>query len=271
MEKKGTSASPATAFASGSGRAYKQRALWHGSADLPVFFGIVQKINDFGKKLLCLVLARHVGKFDAGGGFDIYLGVAFAKRHRPAGAAAHHALVHLPEKKLTEGDKQDRRKDEADQNAHKRRLLRGNLADELRAGAADLLDKLVARIDQTGFADLGFPVLFNRIKNHIILQVDLDFFDLVGIQTVQKIAVGGFHNAAPHQPWQHKNIEHKHDDEGDNRVGGKHLLGFLVVIGIGCHNFSPVRADCSAQSDLKVLRRTVSYGTIMTRKKENYN
>ena len=66
MEKKGTPASPATALASRvlpvPGGAHQQGALGQFGADLGVFLGVVQDVDDLLQGLLGLVLAGHVPK-----------------------------------------------------------------------------------------------------------------------------------------------------------------------------------------------------------------
>ena len=54
----------------------------------------MQKVYDFGQKLFCLIFTCYIRKLDAGGGFDINLGVALA-----AGTSGH-AVGHLFKEQL---------------------------------------------------------------------------------------------------------------------------------------------------------------------------
>ena len=59
----------------------------------------MQKVYDFGQKLFCLIFTCYIRKLDAGGGFDINLGVALAERHRADGTSGH-AVGHLFKEQL---------------------------------------------------------------------------------------------------------------------------------------------------------------------------
>ena len=50
----------------GTRRAHQQRALGHHRADLGIFAGIVQKVDDLAERVLRLILSGHILKLDAG-------------------------------------------------------------------------------------------------------------------------------------------------------------------------------------------------------------
>ena len=95
MEKKGTLASPATALASRvlpvPGGPTSRGALGELGADLGVFAGVVEKINDLHQGLLGLVLTGHVREGDAGGFLHVDLGIGLAHAAQAPHAAAHPA------------------------------------------------------------------------------------------------------------------------------------------------------------------------------------
>ena len=87
MEKKGTLASPATALASSVlpvRRSYQQSALGELGADIGIFLGTVQEVDDLRQGFLGLVLTGHIGKGDAGLLFHVDLGVGLAHAADPA-------------------------------------------------------------------------------------------------------------------------------------------------------------------------------------------
>ena len=49
----------------------------------------MKKIHDLLQNLLCLIFPGHITEFNAGGGLDINLGIAFSEAHGIAYTAAH--------------------------------------------------------------------------------------------------------------------------------------------------------------------------------------
>ena len=91
----------------GSRRADEQDALGHRRADLLIFAGVVQVVDDLGEVLLGLILARDIVKLDALGGLDIHLGVGLAHVEHHGVASAAHLLHHLARHILSQRDKDD--------------------------------------------------------------------------------------------------------------------------------------------------------------------
>ena len=75
----------------GARRAHQQGALGELGADLGVFAGVVEKINDLHQGLLGLVLTGHVREGDAGGFLHVDLGIGLAHAAQAPHAAAHPA------------------------------------------------------------------------------------------------------------------------------------------------------------------------------------
>ena len=70
----------------GTGRANQQGAFGQPRADLRVFLGIVEEVDDLLQRFLCLVLTGHILKGNAGLLFHVNLGLALAE-------TAHHAVA----------------------------------------------------------------------------------------------------------------------------------------------------------------------------------
>ena len=60
-----------------TGRAYKQKALWHGCTDFRIFLGIVKVVYDFLKVLFCFINALNIIERGASIGFYINLSITF--------------------------------------------------------------------------------------------------------------------------------------------------------------------------------------------------
>ena len=144
---------------------------------------------------------------DAGRGLHIDLGVALTEGHGILAARLlHELLAHITAKRQEQQQRHNGRQEKAQQRRH--RLL--HIAAERRAGGIQPLRQ--ARIVHDARAVDGLTALF-RIVNFVV--VDLDLFDLLGLDLAHERAVVDLLDAAAVQQRRHEQIEQRNDQKHD--------------------------------------------------------
>ena len=206
-------------------RAHQQHALRHGRADLLIFAGIVEVVDDLRQVLLGLVLAGHIGKLDALGGLDVDLGVGLAHIEHQ-GVAAAHFLHQAAGDDLTDGDKDHQRQDPA-QDIRQQGSLLDLLAGGGDAGVQEPLHQAVVRHDG-GLVD-GFAVGGGK-EDAVALLLDLHLADLILLGHGDEGVVVHLLDLVLRQPGHGQQVEQQHQQYHDHVVVDQRFLGGFDLV-----------------------------------------
>ena len=229
----------------GTGRANQQCALGQFGADIGVFLGVMQEVDDLLQAFLGLVLTGHVLEGDAGLFFHIHLGLGLAH-------TAHHAVAAHPLGQHIHEEEQNAEGQQGGQDHKDQRVVLDDLLVNFDAGIVKLSQQthMVAH-GQTGVVDLlllgrlgGF--LHGQIQQSVLRQ--LHFSQLAAFISLQEVGKGNFLVAAAG--------DGAVDEEDDQRDGqGKQqrykqpglgalfiIWGIVTILGIvvfRIHSFPP--------------------------------
>ena len=167
----------------------------------------MQIVHDLGEVFLCLVLARHVVKFDAVGG----LGVALAHVEHHGGAAAARFVHQLLCHELPEDHKDRNRQDPGEQEGKQGRHLLHDLARKLRARRIQAFGS-AGVVHQPGLIDRA---VLAREQNAVVL--DLDLVDLLVFGHGHERAVVHVFDARLLEQWRDKQV-HEEQNQHHDRV-----------------------------------------------------
>ena len=199
----------------GARRADQQGAFRHGGADLLVFVRMVQEIDQLDEGFFCLVLARYIGKGNAGVGLHVHFGIALAEVAHAADTAEAAFTGHKAHDELPDDEEDQDREDPVREEALEGRgfagndLREGDLAlfearQELRVfGTARDVDLFVVRVGGGG----GQPFV-----------ADFDLGELALIHHLQECAVGDVFHLGLEHGREHVGVQQHDDDEGQNIV-----------------------------------------------------
>ena len=185
----------------------------------------MQIIDYLGEVFLCLILACHVCKFNALGGFNVYscIGLAHVEHH---GVSAAHLLHHLARHELADRNKQDYRQNPR-KDAHQCRGLLDLLAGGGNICVKQMRNKIVIR-QHCGFIDLA--VVISLEKNAVVLLLDLNCADLAVIYHIDKSVVVNFLDLMLAYPRHCDKIEHQQKDEHYRIVIHQRLFGGFYFV-----------------------------------------
>ena len=178
----------------------------------------MEVIHDLLQVLLGLVLAGHVGEFDALRGLDIHLGVGFAEGH---GVGTAHLLHHLAGHELAQGDKDDEGQDPPQQADQQGGLL------DLHAGGGDsgLQQPLCqVRIRDHGGLINGISILVGE-QNAVVLLLDLRLSHLGALHHAHKGVVVHLADLALGHPGHGQEVEQHHHQQNDGVVVKQGFFG----------------------------------------------
>ena len=247
----------------GARRSDQQRALGQRCADVRIFLRIVQKIDDLGQRLLCLILSGDIRKRDAGLRLDIDLGICLAERHRSACAAAHSLHHETPQEEKQQNRNAITHKHHEQEIALRRLDLR-----ERRAGfiqplyqfgvvhahravyllctaashrALQTTGKIIALggqcVIRAGLAVLLRPLFFTLEGEVDLVLLDLNFVDVLFVQLFQKRVVADI----LHSAGQHARHDERIDDQKQHRNNGtvdKNTPFVVILITVRFHKLS---------------------------------
>ena len=182
----------------------------------------MKEINDLLQQILCLVLAGDIGEFDTCLGLYINLGITLAELHGITHAA--HPLRQRSGHGKTQKINDDQRKDPADQEAQHRIHLRIDRAFKIfNARIIQPVDKFVI-IHHAGLVFLTAVVC--KI-DRIIAGIHFYLADLILIQHLQEIPVGGFLDFRFLHTGNQEQIQQDKNDHGDDIIKYQRL--FVVL------------------------------------------
>ena len=200
-----------------SGRAHKQRALGQVCADLRVFAGVVEEVDDLGEGLLGLVLARHVLKGLARLGLHIDFGVGLAEGHRVASAA--HPLLHRAHEELPDQRENGQRQDPGEQKAHQGRGL-------FRHDVGEFDPLLIEAVNQPGVVRhlsghveirlLGIFLIGDRIVDVPVIEICLG--DLARLHVAHEGAIINLGDPRLQQQREDEDVEQHHDQHDHDDI-----------------------------------------------------
>ncbi len=201
-------------------------------AETPVLGRRLQKVHHFAQLDLGLIDPGDVVEADAGGGFDIDLGVGLAERHEPA-----HALLlgHAPDEKHPHRHEEHRRQQPTQQVAHPVRL---DHAAELHAVTRQVFGE--GRLDAGG--DEALAAVGQRLlePSFDVLIANLHFGDAVVAQVLFEFTVGqGLDLRVLHPP----GVKTHHQHDGEQGIAEIDLMGLVHggVRGVGANAFAQPR------------------------------
>ena len=186
----------------------------------------MQVVDDLGKVLLGLVLARNVVKLDALGGLDIDLGVGLAHVEHHGVASAAHLLHHLARENLPQTDEDDNGQHPAQDADEQRRLL--NLL--TRGGNTSIqqaLHKTVVRHHRRLVDGLFIAA---GEKDAVVLLLDLDLADLALLGHGDKGVVVHLFDLVLGHPRHRDEVEEQHEQHRDKVVVQQRLFRGLDFV-----------------------------------------
>jgi len=189
-------------------------------SDLVVLGGIVEKVHYLSQGLLGLLLARHIGKFDAGLGGDVHLGPGFAEGHGVAQSVG--AAGHLLDQQFSQSDKDHHGQHPLQQYGNQGGLLGLDyLGAEGGAGIGQLLH-------QVGIIHLAGLVIIRRVGGvgkHYLVFLYLNLFDLLVLQHLQEGAVVHFLHLLGKEAGEQCGVQQQKQDNCDDIVPCQRLFG----------------------------------------------
>ena len=195
----------------------------------------MQVLHNLGQALLGFVLARHIGEFDALGGFHIDLGIALAQtEHHGIGSSGliHHLFGH----ELSEADEQDHRQPPGEQEIEPRGSFLNDLAPGGNTGIQQTLGEFGIG-HHTGLID-GSAVLAGK-EDQVFLGLNLCGADIPVLHHGDEGVVIHFMDLAFGQPGHEQEIEQHEQQKHQAIIIDEWSFGLLYFI----HRYGPSRKE----------------------------
>ena len=190
----------------------------------------MQVVHDLRQVFLGLVLTGHVGKFNAVGGFDVNLGVAFAHVEHHGVGAAVGPLRQLFGHQLADADEDHQGQNPVQQDGQQGGRLFNDFAGEYRPGLVEPLGP--SRIvHQAGFEDFGALL----VGEDDLVGLDVHLADVSLLGHGHKGAVVHLLDLPLQDPGHHQPVEQHHHQQDNEIIGDDGFFWFFDLV----HNVLP--------------------------------